>query len=200
MQVVKEYKEWARKIESLQKEALEIETSAKTVHKRIKQHSEQWKAEVSTRIKKVEKVFSRFFGLTKCVGKLALVCDSDQPSEWALDIQVSFRAGESAFSLSTFRQSGGERSLTIMLFMLALQRCKPAPFRVVDEINQGMDAKNERFLHSFVAELSKDSNSQFSVVTPKLPQTLHSTSRCTSTPSSVDINKDRNIKWLFTYI
>lgn len=41
-------------------------------------------------------------------------------------------------------QSGGERVVATMLYMLALQAITPLPFRVVDEINQGMDAKNER--------------------------------------------------------
>jgi chromosome segregation ATPase len=31
-----------------------------------------------------------------------------------------------------------------MLFLLSLQHVTGTPFRVVDEINQGMDARNER--------------------------------------------------------
>ena len=41
-------------------------------------------------------------------------------------------------------QSGGERSVATALYMLALQELTTVPFRCVDEINQGMDATNER--------------------------------------------------------
>jgi hypothetical protein len=45
---------------------------------------------------------------------------------------------------SSHRQSGGERSVSTMLYLIALQEFTKCPFRVVDEINQGMDAVNER--------------------------------------------------------
>ena len=44
-----------------------------------------------------------------------------------------------------------------------------SPFRIVDEINQGMDAKNERFVfEQIVQACSKDGASQYFLVTPKL--------------------------------
>lgn len=39
--------------------------------------------------------------------------------------------------------SGGEKSCATMVFILALQGISTAPFRVVDEINQGLDSDNE---------------------------------------------------------
>ena len=37
---------------------------------------------------------------------------------------------------SEFLQSGGEKSVSVMLYMIALQNMTICPFRCVDEINQ----------------------------------------------------------------
>ena len=44
-----------------------------------------------------------------------------------------------------------------------------APFRVVDEINQGMDARIERMVHERMVEIAcKEHTSQYFLITPKL--------------------------------
>lgn len=54
-------------------------------------------------------------------------------------------------------------------FLLALQGSAQAPFRVVDEINQGMDPRNERMVHNRMVEIAcREHNSQYFLVTPKL--------------------------------
>ena len=50
------------------------------------------------------------------------------------------------------RQSGGEKSVSTILYLLSLQELSRAPFRVVDEINQGMDIENERKVHALMVE------------------------------------------------
>lgn len=49
---------------------------------------------------------------------------------------VKFRDTESLQLLTSTRQSGGERSVSTMLYLLALQDLTNCPFRAVDEINQ----------------------------------------------------------------
>lgn len=49
---------------------------------------------------------------------------------------MKFRAKDSLHVLTPFHQSGGERSVSTMLYMMALQELTKCPFRVVDEINQ----------------------------------------------------------------
>lgn len=46
--------------------------------------------------------------------------------------------------LDSHRQSGGERAVSTIFYLMALQSLARAPFRLVDEINQGMDPRNER--------------------------------------------------------
>lgn len=51
-------------------------------------------------------------------------------------IRVKFRSNEDLQLLTATRQSGGERSVSTILYLLALQGVTATPFRVVDEINQ----------------------------------------------------------------
>jgi len=48
--------------------------------------------------------------------------------------------------LDNHRQSGGERAVSTIFYLMALQSLARAPFRLVDEINQGMDPRNERYV------------------------------------------------------
>ena len=58
--------------------------------------------------------------------------------------QVRFKEEQELRSLDKHTQSGGEKSVSTMLYLVSLQELTDFPFRVVDEINQGMDARNER--------------------------------------------------------
>jgi structural maintenance of chromosomes protein 5 len=49
---------------------------------------------------------------------------------------VKFREAEELQVLNAQRQSGGERSVSTILYLVALQGVAACPFRVVDEINQ----------------------------------------------------------------
>lgn len=59
---------------------------------------------------------------------------------------------------------------------MALQSLARAPFRVVDEINQGMDPRNERLIHSRMVDIAcaaagengTQQGSQYFLITPKL--------------------------------
>ena len=73
-------------------------------------------------------------------------------------------------------QSGGERSLSTFLYLLALQDLAQSPFRVVDEINQGMDAQKERLAFDRLIDASCTKKSpQYFLITPKLLRGLNYT-------------------------
>ena len=55
------------------------------------------------------------------------------------------------------------------LYMLALRELTTVPFRCVDEINQGMDARNERLVFELLVRTSCHvSSAQYFLLTPKL--------------------------------
>ena len=57
------------------------------------------------------------------------------------------RESEPLTTLDSHRQSGGERAVSTIFYLMSLQTLTRSPFRVVDEINQGMDPRNERLVH-----------------------------------------------------
>ncbi len=58
--------------------------------------------------------------------------------------------------------SGGEKSLTALAFIFAIQRYNPAPFYALDEVDAFLDAVNAERVGEMVHELAGDA--QFVVV------------------------------------
>ncbi|HET6517921.1 MAG TPA: chromosome segregation SMC family protein [Nitrosopumilaceae archaeon] len=61
--------------------------------------------------------------------------------------------------------SGGEKTLAAVVFVLALQKLKPSPFYLFDEVDAHLDAPNSEKLGKILAERSKES--QFLMVSLK---------------------------------
>lgn len=66
---------------------------------------------------------------------------------------------------TTTSLSGGEKTLTAVVFVLALQKLKPSPFYLFDEVDAHLDAPNSERLAKILEECSKDS--QFIMVSLK---------------------------------
>ncbi|ORY85894.1 P-loop containing nucleoside triphosphate hydrolase protein [Neocallimastix californiae] len=136
--------------------------------KKIKQNEKSFIPKIKDIINKLNEKFSESFEKIGCVGEIKL----DEKSEyknWGLNIYVKFRDTDNLQLLTGTRQSGGERSVSTILFLMSLQSFSGSPFRVVDEINQGMDSSNERLIHDQLIEsASKEGTSQYFLVTPKL--------------------------------
>ena len=120
-----------------------------------------------------------------------LVCQMDV-DKYGLKIKVKFRDADELQVLTRTHQSGGERVVATVVYMLALQELTRVPFRCVDEINfqvlelgfyiykliynifknmkftQGMDATNERRVFELIVNITSESNSsQYFLLTPK---------------------------------
>ncbi|SCU83248.1 LADA_0C10374g1_1 [Lachancea dasiensis] len=119
----------------------------------------------------ISKISINFARLFKNVGSAGAVNLKKEQlfEDWKIEILVKFRDNASLKMLDSHTQSGGERSVSTVLYMIALQEFTSAPFRVVDEINQGMDATNERIVHKAMVENAcVENTSQYILVTPKL--------------------------------
>lgn len=122
------------------------------------------------------RIDDRFRNLFKKVGgdgRVMFIYDELDACKWKFNIMVKFHDDDSLEVLNSHRQSGGERSVAIILFLLAIQHYKPSPFRLVDEINQGMDGHNEKLVHDILVALSKEGNEQFFMITPKIAPNLN---------------------------
>jgi chromosome segregation protein len=59
--------------------------------------------------------------------------------------------------------SGGEKTLTALAFLFAVQEYRPAPFYILDEIDAALDKENSKKIADLVKSLSKEA--QFVVIT-----------------------------------
>ncbi|UJR30262.1 hypothetical protein I4U23_017800 [Adineta vaga] len=130
-----------------------------------------WLNQVNRMIDEINEKFVDLFNTMGCKGEICLdIPDSSKDFEkYGVNIKVQFRDGEKLHEMSEFLQSGGEKSVSVMLYMIALQSMTICPFRCVDEINQGMDPTNERRVFELLVKHSSDkANSQYFLLSPKL--------------------------------
>ena len=98
---------------------------------------------------------------------------------YGLDIMVKFHDKDALTNLTNHTQSGGEKSVTTALYIMSLQEMTQVPFRCVDEINQGMDERNEKSVWELLVETANQHSAQFFYLAPKYP---------------ADLDLDKNIK------
>jgi chromosome segregation ATPase len=142
---------------------------------RIAAEREPWLNRLQSIVSAISTKFGDLFAELPAVGQVDLLPSIDSLAHAELAIMVKFRATDPSLQrLCASRQSGGEKSVSTIVYLLAVSRAVdyPCPFRVVDEINQGMDAGNERRVHQLMCSLASTasgaSGGQYFVITPKL--------------------------------
>ncbi len=156
-EIEEELEQWNRKVEEKRES---IEVTRKT-----------WMDRLTTLVVNISSHFSKFFKYMGYAGEVQLSMGShpDDFANYGFDVLVKFRDRQPLQRLDPFKQSGGERSVSTACYMMALQSLTKVPFRCVDEINQGMDAKNERKVFDLLIENSvREHTAQYFLLTPKL--------------------------------
>jgi structural maintenance of chromosomes protein 5 len=183
---IRAFEDRARQIEALQKKVTELDMQKANHAKAIQEVRAQWETPLEELVAKISDSFSDSFSRIGCAGQVEVYkASSTDPADctdenggqdngldfanWAIHISVKFRENEPLSLLDSHRQSGGERAVSTIFYLMALQSLSRAPFRVVDEINQGMDPRNERMVHGRMVDVATGTGgSQYFLVTPKL--------------------------------
>ncbi|KAG1750954.1 hypothetical protein EDD22DRAFT_252965 [Suillus occidentalis] len=166
--VVEQYDRRQKEIEALTKILEDREKSTRKVEREIKNARDRWQPALEQLVASIGKKFSAAFDRIGCAGEIRITPHDDY-DKWAIDILVKFRDNEKLQLLTGQRQSGGERSLTTILYLMSLTEEARTPFSLVDEINQGMDQRAERAVHNSLVEVTcKPDSAQYFLITPKL--------------------------------
>ncbi len=104
-----------------------------------------------------------FAGLSDGEGHLQLE-NPEQPLEGGLTL-VAHPKGKAVRRLASM--SGGEKSLTALSFLFALQRFRPSPFYALDEVDSFLDGVNVERLAALIA--AQAHQAQFMVVSHRRP-------------------------------
>ncbi len=160
---------------TLEKECEFARTSKDQHAARVKERIVLWRSKMEKVIKLIGEKFSSYYKRMGCMGEIILpnFDDNIKYSDVGLDVKLKYRDSAVVRTLGE-SFSGGERSVCAMLFLLCLQSVTECPFRVVDEINQGMDKTNEGIVFDRIveaADLNADSKKpcQYFLLSPKLP-------------------------------
>ncbi|KAH9023034.1 P-loop containing nucleoside triphosphate hydrolase protein [Lactarius deliciosus] len=166
--VIDQYERRKEEIKTLTKKIEDRERAAAKVEKSMKVARDNWHPALQDLVTSIGKRFSEAFDRIGCAGELQLAPHDDY-EKWAITILVKFRDTEQLQQLTAHRQSGGERSLTTILYLMSMTEYARAPFSLVDEINQGMDQRAERAVHNeLVKTTCKMDSGQYFLITPKL--------------------------------
>ena len=155
--VIRQYEERQARLLQLQQETETMSSHLTAITEEIERVKGPWAAELKELVSEISREFGKAFASIGCAGEVQIGehVDFDQ---WSLKVFVKFREEEKLQILDSKRQSGGERSVSTIFYLMSLQGLAKAPFRVVDEINQGMDPRNERMMHSRMIHTACEAN------------------------------------------
>ncbi|CDS01233.1 hypothetical protein, partial [Sporisorium scitamineum] len=167
-EVIDQYRARQQEIASMTSQIADLtELQTRTTDK-ISVLRAKWEPTLRKVIGEVSKQFSKAFDDMGLAGELRIVEDADF-EKWKLEIMVKFRNAEELAPLSAQHQSGGERTLSTIMYIMSLLQLSRSPFTLVDEINQGMDSTAERVTHNHIVGLTCQPHaSQYFLITPKL--------------------------------
>ncbi|KAL2003544.1 hypothetical protein VTN02DRAFT_3434 [Thermoascus thermophilus] len=192
--IIEEFEDRERQIQKLREKLSDFETQLADYDHAINEIRGKWEPKLDALVQKISDAFSDSFARIGCAGQVTIDKAEEAPGpngepggsdfdQWSIQILVKFREHENLSLLDSHRQSGGERAVSTIFYLMALQSLSASPFRVVDEINQGMDPRNERMVHERMVDIacagpsggsgSDDDvggggGSQYFLITPKL--------------------------------
>jgi chromosome segregation ATPase len=166
--ILVEFDQRKARIAELELAVANNQTSNERDIKRIEEIEQTWLPKLELSIKRISDKFKEHMGAINCGGEVRLEKKEDYDL-WEIQIWVTFRKDKPLSLLDSRTQSGGEKSVSTMLYLISMHDMTSCPFRLVDEINQGMDTANERNIFDRVVESScKQNLPQYFLITPKL--------------------------------
>ena len=158
---IEEYKNVSERYEFLKTQHDDIVKAEDNLKRIIEELDTAMRQQFSEKFKEIQimfqKVFQELFGGGK--SSLELVEDED-----ILEAGIRIIAQPPGKKLQNMMQlSGGEKSLTAIALLFAIQSLKPSPFCLLDEIEAALDDSNVKRFANYLNKLTKDT--QFIVIT-----------------------------------
>ena len=158
---IEDYKSVSERYELLKTQHDDLIESEQALKKIIADLDEEMRKQFTEKFadiqKQFDKVFRELFGGGK--GTLELVEDED-----VLEAGITINAQPPGKKLGNMMQlSGGEKALTAIALLFAIQNLKPSPFWLLDEIEAALDDSNVKRYAKYLHKLTK--NTQFIVIT-----------------------------------
>jgi chromosome segregation ATPase len=158
------YDSYSRTYKDIQEKVAQVQEDRRHVMAEIEERTRKWSEVIHNLLDEVNARYQSLLSRLQARGEVRLINPSDI-EEAGLEIFVSFKGGQLS-RLDTYTHSGGERSTTVMAFLLALQQNVLSPFRAVDEFDLHMDPKNKEVVSEFIVSTMEGVADQYMAITP----------------------------------
>ena len=158
---IEEYREISERYETMKTQHDDLIVAAEHLEQIIKELDEAMRRQFAEKFEEInreyDKVFKELFGGGK--GSLELLDGED-----ILEAGILISAQPPGKKLQNMMQlSGGEKALSAIALLFAIQNLKPSPFCLLDEIEAALDDSNVGRFAKYLHKLTK--NTQFIVIT-----------------------------------
>jgi chromosome segregation protein len=169
---VEVYESYKKTYDDIEQKSISVKKNKESVLSEIEETLSLWRREVSKLVDRLSDSFKDKMRSIGADGEVRFV-DQEDMEKAGVQIMVSFGGGR-LVELNSFTQSGGERSSSIIAFMLSLQSLIQSPLRALDEFDIHMDPRNREIFFDLVEkEANGNPEASYLVVTPgQVPKTV----------------------------
>ena len=161
------YNDYSGNIEELKVKLAQLQENKKSMLAELGTRKGVWKKAMEDLVESVDPPYQAVLSAADATGFIKFE-EADVIEDAGLDLYVGFRGG-APNTLDPFTQSGGERSVALMAFILSLQARIISPLRAMDEFDIHMDPKNrEAMFKMILSQMKQREASQYIVITPSI--------------------------------
>jgi chromosome segregation protein len=161
------YNDYSGNIEELKVKLAQLQENKKTMLVELGSRKDVWRKAIEDLVEAVDPSYQTVLSAADASGFIKFE-QADAMEDAGLDLFVGFRGGAPT-TLDPFTQSGGERSVALMAFILSLQARIVSPLRAMDEFDIHMDPKNrEAMFKMILSQMKQREASQYIVITPSI--------------------------------
>jgi chromosome segregation protein len=159
------YQTYQKTYSDLKQKANVVGENRKRTIVELDERKKIWKNVMERLTEEINPTYLNVLGRVGGMGNVRL-SNMEDPDHAGVEITVGFR-GVSPVVLDAYAQSGGERAVSTMAFLLALQDHLKSPVRAVDEFDVHMDPHNrESMMRMLFSFMNENADVQFIVITP----------------------------------
>jgi chromosome segregation ATPase len=158
------YESYNETFKEIQQRIEEVRENRRKILQEIEVRNKKWRNVTENLLDEVNKRYKTLLRKLQAIGEVRLI-NSHDIEEAGLEIFVGFN-GAAPLRLDPYTHSGGERSSSVMAFLLSLQQNIISPFRAVDEFDLHMDPQNKEAVSKFIVSTMEGTDDQYMAITP----------------------------------
>ena len=164
-EVEKMYSSYVGLVKDLREKAELVAKNREEVLRELAKRFGMWKSVVENFLVQLGDRYNDILNSIGASGTVRLV-EARDIEKGGLELLVSFKGGKPT-PIDGLTQSGGERSVALMAFLLALQQHIKSPFRAIDEFDVHLDPRNREMVSDLIVSSFKEAKEeQYLAITP----------------------------------